>query len=77
MEGHGCRVAVPCHDEHRLALQDIFSLFHLDRSFKFISKTSNFYIPIVGWSMFMTGACAAWLAHCLCVGGVLGLMVVP
>ena len=39
-------------------MQDIFSLFHLDRSFKFISKTSNFYIPIVGWSMFMTGESA-------------------
>lgn len=35
--------------------QDIFSLFHLDRPFKFVSKTSNFYIPIVGWSMFLTG----------------------
>jgi 1-acyl-sn-glycerol-3-phosphate acyltransferase len=34
---------------------DIFSLFHLDRPFKFVSKTSNFYIPIVGWSMFLTG----------------------
>lgn len=35
---------------------DIFSLFHLDRSFKFVSKTSNFLIPIIGWSMFLTGA---------------------
>ena len=35
--------------------QDIYSLFHLDRPFKFISKTSNFFIPIVGWSMFLTG----------------------
>ncbi|GMH32465.1 hypothetical protein BSKO_00299 [Bryopsis sp. KO-2023] len=34
---------------------DIFTMFHLDRSFKFISKTSNFMIPIIGWSMFMTG----------------------
>jgi len=34
---------------------DIFSLFHLKRNFKFISKTSNFIIPIVGWSMFLTG----------------------
>mmetsp|Transcript_4690 Transcript_4690/g.11097 ORF Transcript_4690/g.11097 Transcript_4690/m.11097 type:complete len:414 (+) Transcript_4690:2273-3514(+) len=34
---------------------DIYSLFHLDRPFKFISKTSNFLIPIVGWSMFLTG----------------------
>ncbi|CAD7703020.1 unnamed protein product [Ostreobium quekettii] len=34
---------------------DIFSLFHLNRSFKFISKSSIFYIPIVGWSMFLTG----------------------
>ena len=36
-------------------LQDIYSLFHLNRSFKFISKTSNFLIPIIGWSMFLTG----------------------
>lgn len=34
---------------------DIFSLFHLGRPFKFVSKTSNFLIPIVGWSMFLTG----------------------
>eukprot|EP00891_Asterochloris_glomerata_P006714 jgi/Astpho2/6714/Aster-06735 len=34
---------------------DIFSLFHLSRSFKFVSKTSIFFIPIVGWSMFLTG----------------------
>ena len=39
--------------------QDIYSLFHLQRPFKFISKTSNFMIPIVGWSMFLTGAPAA------------------
>ena len=39
-------------------LQDIFTLFHLDRPFKFVSKTSNFFIPIVGWSMFLTGATA-------------------
>lgn len=36
-------------------MQDIFTLFHLDRPFKFVSKTSNFFIPIVGWSMFLTG----------------------
>ena len=40
-------------------LQDIFTLFQLDRPFKFVSKTSNFLIPIVGWSMFLTGAAAA------------------
>ncbi|KAK9808655.1 hypothetical protein WJX72_001338 [[Myrmecia] bisecta] len=34
---------------------DIYTLFHLNRSFKFISKTSNFLIPIIGWSMFLTG----------------------
>ncbi|KAK3236809.1 hypothetical protein CYMTET_53070 [Cymbomonas tetramitiformis] len=34
---------------------DIFSLFRLHRPFKFVSKTSNFLIPIVGWSMFLTG----------------------
>jgi len=39
-----------------VAPQDIYSLFHLDRPFKFISKTSNFFIPIIGWSMFLTGA---------------------
>jgi len=38
-----------------VARQDIYSLFHLDRPFKFISKTSNFFIPIIGWSMFLTG----------------------
>ena len=38
-----------------LWLQDIFTLFYLDRPFKFVSKTSNFLIPIVGWSMFLTG----------------------
>ena len=35
--------------------QDIYSLFHLNRAFKFISKTSIFFFPIVGWSMFLTG----------------------
>lgn len=34
---------------------DIYTLFHLDRPFKFISKTSNFLIPIIGWSMYLTG----------------------
>ena len=34
---------------------DIYTLFHLNRSFKFISKTSNFLIPVIGWSMFLTG----------------------
>ena len=52
------------HDHAWLAMQDIFSLFHLDRSFKFISKTSNFYIPIVGWSMFMTGEASSCSAGC-------------
>jgi 1-acyl-sn-glycerol-3-phosphate acyltransferase len=37
------------------SFMDIFALFHLMRSFKFVSKTSNFLIPIVGWSMFLTG----------------------
>ena len=36
-------------------VQDIFTLFHLNRPFKFVSKTSNFLIPIIGWSMFLTG----------------------
>lgn len=34
---------------------DIYTLFALWRPFKFISKTSNFLIPIVGWSMYLTG----------------------
>lgn len=34
---------------------DIYTLFWLGRPFKFISKTSNFLIPIIGWSMFLTG----------------------
>lgn len=34
---------------------DIFTLFQLNRPFKFISKTSNFLIPIIGWSMYLTG----------------------
>ena len=34
---------------------DIYSLFLLGRPFKFISKTSNFLIPIIGWSMYLTG----------------------
>jgi 1-acyl-sn-glycerol-3-phosphate acyltransferase len=37
------------------SFMDIYSLFHLRRPFKFISKTSNFLIPVVGWSMFLTG----------------------
>ncbi|KAK9843662.1 hypothetical protein WJX81_001549 [Elliptochloris bilobata] len=55
------RENLPANDEpavyvaNHQSFLDIFSLFHLDRSFKFISKTSNFYIPIVGWSMFLTG----------------------
>ncbi len=40
---------------NHLSFLDIFSLFHLNRPFKFISKTSNFFIPIIGWSMFLTG----------------------
>ncbi|KAH9317578.1 hypothetical protein KI387_019347, partial [Taxus chinensis] len=34
---------------------DVFVLLLLGRSLKFISKTSIFLIPIVGWSMFLTG----------------------
>jgi len=40
----------------RARAQDIFSLFHLGKDFKFVSKTSIFLIPIVGWSMWLTGA---------------------
>ena len=35
--------------------QDIYSLYHLHRSLKYISKLSNFLIPVIGWSMFLTG----------------------
>lgn len=49
-------------------LQDIYTLFHLHRDFKFISKTSNFLIPIIGWSMFLTGA----YVLCVCVVVVVG-----
>eukprot|EP00238_Polyblepharides_amylifera_P005685 CAMPEP_0196587764 /NCGR_PEP_ID=MMETSP1081-20130531/58534_1 /TAXON_ID=36882 /ORGANISM="Pyramimonas amylifera, Strain CCMP720" /LENGTH=296 /DNA_ID=CAMNT_0041910039 /DNA_START=339 /DNA_END=1229 /DNA_ORIENTATION=+ len=34
---------------------DIFSLFRLHRPFKFVSKSSIFLFPIVGWSMYLTG----------------------
>eukprot|EP01018_Ginkgo_biloba_P012089 Gb_21284 [translate_table: standard] len=34
---------------------DIYILLLVGRSFKFISKTSIFLIPIIGWSMFLTG----------------------
>lgn len=40
---------------NHLSFLDIYTLFHLNRDFKFISKTSNFLIPIIGWSMFLTG----------------------
>ncbi len=30
-------------------------MYHLHRSLKYISKLSNFLIPIIGWSMFLTG----------------------
>ncbi|XP_038723350.1 1-acyl-sn-glycerol-3-phosphate acyltransferase LPAT1, chloroplastic isoform X3 [Tripterygium wilfordii] len=34
---------------------DIYTLLILGRSFKFISKTSIFLFPIIGWAMFMLG----------------------
>eukprot|EP00899_Mesostigma_viride_P004823 jgi/Mesvir1/14341/Mv09749-RA.1 len=40
---------------NHLSYMDIYSLFALRRPFKYISKLSNFLIPIVGWSMFLTG----------------------
>jgi 1-acyl-sn-glycerol-3-phosphate acyltransferase len=40
---------------HHQSFLDIFSLFRLFRPFKFVSKTSVFMFPIVGWSMFLTG----------------------
>lgn len=30
-------------------------MYHLRRSLKYISKLSNFLIPVVGWSMWLTG----------------------
>ncbi|KAL2634409.1 hypothetical protein R1flu_005888 [Riccia fluitans] len=44
------------HFENRIwSFLDIYTLFLLGRPFKFISKTSNFLIPIIGWSMYLTG----------------------
>ncbi|CAL5376354.1 unnamed protein product [Camellia sinensis] len=34
---------------------DIYTLLTLGRSFKFISKTSIFYYPVIGWAMFLMG----------------------
>lgn len=34
---------------------DIYALLTLGRSFKFISKTSVFLYPIIGWAMFLLG----------------------
>lgn len=34
---------------------DIYTLFLLGRPFKFISKTSIFLVPIIGWAMYLTG----------------------
>lgn len=34
---------------------DIYTLLTLGRNFKFISKTSIFQIPIIGWAMNMLG----------------------
>ncbi|XP_020684349.1 1-acyl-sn-glycerol-3-phosphate acyltransferase 1, chloroplastic [Dendrobium catenatum] len=34
---------------------DTYTLLTLGRSFKFISKTSIFVIPIIGWAMFLMG----------------------
>ncbi|XP_059635669.1 1-acyl-sn-glycerol-3-phosphate acyltransferase BAT2, chloroplastic [Cornus florida] len=34
---------------------DIFPLLTLGRSFKFISKTSIFLFPVIGWAMFLMG----------------------
>lgn len=60
MTGGRAALGAPCMGENsrRPFLQsfmDIYSLFHLWRFFKFISKTSNFLIPIIGWSMYLTG----------------------
>lgn len=40
---------------NHLSQLDIFTLFHVQRPFKFISKLSIFFIPIIGWAMFLTG----------------------
>uniref|UniRef100_A0A7S4FK38 1-acyl-sn-glycerol-3-phosphate acyltransferase n=1 Tax=Eutreptiella gymnastica TaxID=73025 RepID=A0A7S4FK38_9EUGL len=34
---------------------DIFAMYSLNRSFKWVSKVSIFYIPITGWAMGLTG----------------------
>lgn len=34
---------------------DIYTLLSLGKSFKFISKTGIFVIPIIGWAMYMMG----------------------
>lgn len=62
---HFARLQVPLSaaEWQLLDMQDIFTLFHLDRPFKFVSKTSNFFIPIVGWSMFLTGALSTRIGH--------------
>jgi 1-acyl-sn-glycerol-3-phosphate acyltransferase len=40
-------------DKHRRKAHHLVN--KLGRPFKFISKTSNFLIPIIGWSMYLTG----------------------
>ncbi|GBG75762.1 hypothetical protein CBR_g21007 [Chara braunii] len=34
---------------------DIYTTFQLNRPFKFISKSTIFLIPIIGWAMYLTG----------------------
>ena len=54
-----------------VAVQDIMTLFYLKAYFKFVSKASIFYIPIVGWSMFLTGIAHGRLARGLLAGTLL------
>ena len=48
-------IAKRSHNQAALLVQDIFTLFHLGKDFKFVSKPEIFFIPIVGWSMYLTG----------------------
>jgi 1-acyl-sn-glycerol-3-phosphate acyltransferase len=40
---------------NHLSFLDIYTLLTLGRCFKFISKTSIFMFPIIGWAMYLLG----------------------
>jgi hypothetical protein len=42
-------------DPSFFALADIFAMYSLNRSFGWVSKSSIFYIWILGWAMSLTG----------------------